>query len=285
MNTGALSALFETVPGVNLRMDQLMLALGVEVVTEADANWLIELPLSEDALCTACGDPHAVSISWDDLRQQHGGYCADGGGWFAVGTDARRRFCFRHGRLLDALSKGFSLSGRIEELARGACWLLGVAKLGEAERDVVVARELNDPRRLMEVAGALRRKRKSWSGIILTGARPMVDIGVLPRGLKIVEFGDIIASDQGGEVAIDFTRAGARLGWTGAGRGEHGAPLAHPQLVPYIKERLASGRALASSTAEARHVLADTTWATPGASMPELDAVRMAIVRLRNELG
>lgn len=285
MNADALSALFETAPGANLRMDQLMSVLGADSLATFDSSWLIELPISDDVLCTACGDTHTVRVLWDVLRHMHGGYCADGGGWFAVATDARRRFRFRHERLLDVLGRGFSLSGKSEELAPSACWLLGVATIGEAERDVVVARELNDPRRLMEVAGALRRKRKSWSGIILTGARPMVDIGVLPRGLKIVELRDIIALDHGGEVAIDFTRAGARLGWTGAGRGEHGAPRAHPQLVPYIKERLSSGRALASDTAEARHVLADTTWATPGASIPELDAVRMAVVRLRKELG
>ncbi|MEQ1618883.1 MAG: hypothetical protein ABL883_11135 [Terricaulis sp.] len=107
MNAVALSELFETAPGASLRMAPLIQDLGADALILS--GWLIELPLADDALCTACGDPHTVNVSWDEARQEHGGYCADDGGWFAVATELRQRFRFRHERLLDMLSGAFGL--------------------------------------------------------------------------------------------------------------------------------------------------------------------------------
>ncbi|MEQ1618882.1 MAG: hypothetical protein ABL883_11130 [Terricaulis sp.] len=170
-------------------------------------------------------------------------------------------------------------------MTQGACWLLGVAAIGDVEIDLVAARELNDPRSVMAVAGALKCKRKNWRGLILTGAQPMVDIGGLPRGLKVVELKDIIVLDQAGKIAIDLKWAAAKLGPSGGGKGEHGASRSHPHLVPYLEKRLASGRALANDSAEARQVLADPTWATPGERAPGFDAMRVMVGRLRKKLG
>lgn len=280
MNVGALSLLFETAPGTIVHRHQLALADCVSLFAQ---GWLQNLPQATTSVCGACASPHHVAVAWDDVREELGCFCPDGGGWTAVNPDELQQFYFDHDRFLTALSKALG-AAQPQPIIDGLCWRWGGVKRW-SEVAVVVARGMNDPRSLVAIAEAVCLRFKRGPGVLLCGARPIVDLGLFPPGFGAATFETVLAVSESGEISIDTGAVLLVLG-LGRGRGAHGAPVAHPKLMSYIAARLANGEALESDTAEAKQILSDPKpWATPTTTLPRIDALRMAIKRQRKSIA
>mgnify|MGYP001361147230 CR=1 FL=1 len=286
MKAGALSTLFESAPGSELMREHLIEACGADFDALMRSGLLREHTPAAEMICTDCGEAHFVGVEWSEVRGARGRFCPDGGGWAEMQPEALQRFRYDHDAFLAAIASELGLKGAPEMLVDGVCWRLGFRLIADTQVAIVVAREMNDPRRVMEIAGAVRARLKNWRGLILCGARPMVDVGLFPKGFKTAVFDDLVALNGESEIAVDADALALALGLTRRGRGEHGAPSDHPGLRPYLEGRLKSGASLENNSAEARHLLANLTeWATPNTATPEFDALRIVISRRRKKLG
>jgi len=277
VSVGALSLLFETAPGSVFDSRQLATLRQAKPIP---AGWLVDLPLSGEVICAACGAPHRVEVAWDEVRQEMGRFCVDGGGWSAVDPSEIARVRVDHSHLLGSIAKAFAVRGGQEVLAPDICWRLGEAEIAGAGVALIAAREMNDPRRVMETARALHVHFKRGHGLILCGIRPLLDAGLMPRGFRAVAFEDVLAADDGGNIYSNAVAAALVLGLRRRRRGEHGVAVVHPKLAAYMEARLLNGQAYVSPSAEAQQLLADSLgWATPGEPLPSPDAVRMLVSR------
>lgn len=285
MKIGALSILFESAPGAILDKDRLLRICGEDLNMLLAARWLRERKPAAEVICTSCGKPHLVSVECGDLRSELGAYCADGAGWVAVEQERLRRFTFEHEHFVGALCRALGPRGNPETLVNGVCWRLGFTAIEGAHVAMVAAREMNDPRYAMEIAAALKKRQSAGPGLILCGTVPIVDLGLFPRGFKMVACDALIFLDAPTGVDFDLEAVAAVLGFRKR-RGAHGAPVVHPNLITFIEDRLSKGHALKGASAEARHLLANPgPWAKAGAPLPDFDAVRMTVTRCRQRLG
>ncbi|MEZ5961716.1 MAG: hypothetical protein R3C30_15035 [Hyphomonadaceae bacterium] len=283
MSMGALSILFESAPGAILGRDLLIERYRADIAILSAAGLLRETSRASDALCTSCGTPHRLDVRWSEERGAWGQFCADGGGWTETSTDSLRRLAFDHIQFLVALAQSLNIKRAPEPLVEGACWRLGTASADDAEHVIIVAREMNDPRRFVEVAAALKRRVKAGPGLILCGATPVVDLGLFPRRFKTVVFDDVIALHERCEIVVDRNAMAIALGLNRRKRGEHGAPHDHPGLVALIEERARTGEGCQRSADEADWLLAHLSWRQVGRDLPEREALRRFISRRRTK--
>ncbi|MGE0045966.1 MAG: hypothetical protein AB7T08_09415, partial [Hyphomonadaceae bacterium] len=192
MNAATLSRLFETAPSAAFERADLEALCGAEFEPLVDRGLLHAVAPVRDVLCTDCGAAHWVRVERSAMRGALGRFCASGAGWAAVDPESLRRYEFDHRALLTAAAAEIGVAAAPETLIEGVCWRLGTARLGDREFLPIVAREMNDPRRVMEIAAATKRF-KDWCGLIVCGARPLVDLGLFPRGLRIASLDEIMS--------------------------------------------------------------------------------------------
>lgn len=279
VSVSALSALFESAPGA-------LIQRGPSDDTESDFVALIEAGLlcehaaASTVLCADCGGAHFVGVEWNEARSARGRFCAGGGGWSEVDPESLRRYSFDHGMLLMRLAHGLGLKGPPETLVDGACWLLGYPVIADKQIAIVVAREMNDPKRVWEIAHTMRGRFLKRNGIILCGVRPMVDLGLFPKGIKMAAFDDVVTLDVKGDVVVDSNAVALALGLKRRGRGQHGAPSDHPGLIGRIEERArVHGRPI-SPQAEADALLADPSWVNQNRPLPNRKSLARFLARL-----
>ncbi len=279
----ALSILFECAPGSRFELEHLRETFGDGLERLLASGLLKKAPCARHVTCYDCDEAHDVRVERDEDRL--GRFCADGGGWAEVGPEALRRFTFDHDALLAVLADGFGLKGAPETLVEGVCWRIGSPMIADKQVAIVAAREMNDPRRVMEIAGAAHARLKKWRGLILCGARPMVDVGLMPKGLKPVVLDDLIALSEQGEVIIDGDAVEMALGLKRRGRGEHGAPSDHPGLIARIEDRIRAGASRRSAQAEADDLLTDPSWTRQGQPLPQRKTLARFVARERERLA
>lgn len=284
MSVGALSILFESPPGAILERDLLIDRYRADIAILSAAGLLRETARASDALCASCCTPHRLDVAWSEGRGAWGQFCADGGGWTETSTDSLRRLAFDHIQFLLALTQSLNIKRTPEPLVEGACWRLGTASVAGAEYVIIVAREMNDPRRFVEVAAALKRRVKTGPGLILCGAHPVVDLGLFPRRFKAVVFDDAVALSERGEILIDRAAIAIALGLNRRKRGEHGAAHDHPRLIALLETRARNAQACSTPTEEADCLLLDhPSWVEPGRPVPQRGTLRRFIARWRTK--
>lgn len=164
------------------------------------------------------------------------------------------------------------------------CWRLGATSIEGSDCAVFVAREMHDPRRLVEVAAALKRRIKAGPGAVLCGAHPLVDLGLLPRGFRAVQLDDVVAIGVAGGLKVDQRALALALGLIARRRGEHGAPFDHPGLIALIEVRARNAQACSTATEEADWLLLHhRSWVEPGRHVPLRETLRRFIARRRTK--
>lgn len=276
MSGAALSVLLESAPDMVFERRHLELACGDRFDALRAAGYFSPQPASGRVICHECGAPHYLSVE----RGPDGprAYCADGGGWFAVGSAQLDRFVIDEDQLWRRVAGALSLRYEPKIVEEGVCMRLGVYSIDDASSPVFIACEALPVR----VALALCQRVTKGAGVLLVTATQLDDfVGFGPW--RVFGLADIVTVEDDGTLSVDRAALPMLFGVKRLKRGQHGAPHNHPKLIKFLDERIRSGAALKSPTKEARHALANASVWRSAQQLPNEDSLRMLVRRRRGQ--